>query len=570
MATVVVTFIITTRFYVCKMDADYKERRRDHELSRREKRWSMNSQRLEEIVAELMKPISDVRRSFDTDLSALLEEYLTEAGLHALEAGEEDDDAGELGSAAPNFAELALLLQHSASLYGRKVDCLYQHVLSVSDSLLNSTQEANATSEEPATPGGKRKRRASGAAAAAAAAAAGGGFAAVELEHSAAARREPAAPRPPPTLPRVYVELEPRQVTDADAPLRDYAGEPIGLLGDFHVAWRLRAGLLLDELRDAAAAGGPAPRPIPLAELQAAIEAAAPPLPPPPPHRCSTPLRRDDSPPSAPVTPHPAEPEKSVTVESAPPVKRERKRRSDVKLDDIVAVKLYLSEELRKRLRTVQEFTVAPEWIAGVVENRKRHVLAERRKLEMHEPRSPNSVCTGFPGWSSAEATQAADALRTSPRAGDADSDDDGFFEQSSLGESDASRVDDSPLTRSSPPSTEAAAEWQAGVLRRAAAGAARALDVRRLGARVLRSLPDAGCEPFPRVLAAAARCHADVAGLFLATLFLANAGNVEVVPGAPLSLNSFSLRLLSTDARGYCAAAAADGHLPPPAATPR
>ncbi|KAG6460239.1 hypothetical protein O3G_MSEX011858 [Manduca sexta] len=101
----------------------------------------MNSQRLEEIVAELMKPISDIRRSFDTDLSALLEEYLTEAGLHALEAGEDGEEGGASPiGVAPNYAELALLLQHSACLYGRKVDFLYQHVLNVSDSLQNGTQ----------------------------------------------------------------------------------------------------------------------------------------------------------------------------------------------------------------------------------------------------------------------------------------------------------------------------------------------------------------------------------------------------------------------------------------------
>ncbi|CAH2235294.1 jg24588 [Pararge aegeria aegeria] len=141
---------------------------RPRSISQRDNRWSMNSQRLEAIVAELMKPISDVRRSFDTDLSArdalvtrhtfymvivvanyklpsrslyaslgpqLLEEYLTEAGLRALAA----EEAGA-AAAMPNFAELALLLQQSASIYSRKVDCLYQHVLSVSDSLQHSTQ----------------------------------------------------------------------------------------------------------------------------------------------------------------------------------------------------------------------------------------------------------------------------------------------------------------------------------------------------------------------------------------------------------------------------------------------
>lgn len=55
-----------------------------------------------------------------------------------------------------------------------------------------------------------------------------------------APRREAQAPRPPPTLPRMYIELEPRQLTDADVPLTDYADEPIGLLSDFHVSWRLQ------------------------------------------------------------------------------------------------------------------------------------------------------------------------------------------------------------------------------------------------------------------------------------------------------------------------------------------
>lgn len=74
-----------------------------------------------------------------------MEEYLTEAGLHALSASEDGEDGeegeeGDGGPVAPNFAELAMLLQHSASLYGRKVDFLYQHVLNVSDSLQNHTQ----------------------------------------------------------------------------------------------------------------------------------------------------------------------------------------------------------------------------------------------------------------------------------------------------------------------------------------------------------------------------------------------------------------------------------------------
>ncbi|CAK1585063.1 unnamed protein product [Parnassius mnemosyne] len=63
---------------------------------------------------------------------------------------------------------------------------------------------------------------------------------------------------------------------------------------------------------------------------------------------------------------------------------------------------------------------------------------------------------------------------------------------------------------------------------------------------------------PCARLLAAAQDAH-DVPRLFLATLFLANAGNVEVVQGPPLTLNSFSVRVLSTDERLYRALADAD-----------
>lgn len=66
----------------------------------------------------------------------MLEEYLTEAGLHALDA-----EAGETPTEAPpvNFSELALLLQQSAHIYGRKVNVLYQSVINVRDAIHNST-----------------------------------------------------------------------------------------------------------------------------------------------------------------------------------------------------------------------------------------------------------------------------------------------------------------------------------------------------------------------------------------------------------------------------------------------
>ncbi|XP_026319170.1 uncharacterized protein LOC113229702 [Hyposmocoma kahamanoa] len=475
MATVVITFFLA-RFYVSKMDADFEQKRRARISARRETRWSMNSQRLEEIVAELMRPISDVRHSFDTDLSALLEEYLTEAGLHALDAEENEHGA----DAAPvNFAELALLLQQSANIYGRKVNFLYQNVLFVRDSLYNSTIEISNTHREeeaaparvaaaaeapsPATAAARRRGNASAGA---------GDFALIQLEPAAAARREAEAPRPPPTLPRMYIELEPRQLADADVPLTDYADEPVGLLSDFHVAWRLRDGLLVDELEGCAATSGSSLRPIPLLELQAAIEANAPPSPPP--------LSHDESPPrEAPVassTPLP------VAEMPPPPPKRERKRKAAAGAEPAAGGKFQLvAIEALRRPRPRREFGVEAAWLRRVLAGRARRLLQLRRRLRAHErlarfrgfefscldaseasrksssgevPPSGNERTTGpasagFAGWSDAEAARALEearaAARLSSRLDDSD-DDDGFFEQSehsSLGDADA------PLPRS-------------------------------------------------------------------------------------------------------------------------
>ncbi|RVE43662.1 hypothetical protein evm_011702 [Chilo suppressalis] len=564
------------------MDAELPVRRRSGEISRREKRWSMNSQRLEEIVAELMKPISDVRRSFDTDLNALLEEYLTEAGLHALEASEGEEEGegpGVGGCVAPNFAELALLLQHSASVYGRKVDCLYQHVLSVSDSLQHQAQEVEREEAETGpSGGGKRRRHTSGAGGA------GVGFEPIELSPCAACTREAGPARPPPTLPRVYVELEPRTLTAHDRPLTDYKGEPIGLLADFHAAWRLQEGMLVDELEgwDGGGDGGGSRslRPIPLMELQAAIQAAAPPeLPPRPGTPPPPPLL---SPPMSPLpecsTPQPL---CASTPLQMLPVKKERKRKSEAKIEDLMSgsFKILINKKVRRRLQKLQEFSLQESWVKEVVELRSRHILRHRWLCPQHctEFRGFESLqkdVGGFPGWSSSEAAEAHAAATiiagaaaivtgaaTIPAGADADSDDDGFFEQSSLGDSDASRVDDHITpTNTSSSSFGDSSSWQAEILSRAEANAARGLDVRAFASRVMGSLPSAPqtSAPLHSVLKGAADTH-EVAGLFLATLFLANAGNVEIIQGGPLTLNSFSVRLLSTDERLYCAAAAAD-----------
>ncbi|XP_041980289.1 myb-related transcription factor, partner of profilin-like [Aricia agestis] len=555
MATIV-TFFLISKVYVCNMDADCL--RTERISSKREKRWSMNSQRLEEILAELMKPISDVRRSFDTDLSALLEEYLTEAGLHALEAGGE---GGEEGQAVPKFAELALLLQQSACIYGRKVDCLYQHVLSVSEDLHNTT-------EEPTTPSGpdttRRKRRASEAAE----------WAAIALSAASGARRDP-APRPPPTLPRAHADLAPRPA--AAAPLTDYEGDTIGALHDFACCWRLQDGLLVEEL--ATGSEGEAWQPPALVELRDALDAEAPPSPPPPadspppsPPPCATPPPLAPHPPCVTPVPFttPSPCATPVPFATPPPCstplpkaeKKERKRKNETKMEDVVCgtVKLLISKELRLALSQPTEFSLPARLLGRVVRVRRDRLRAARAQLD-RQPAPHNTefrgydMCPttdigeqgGFCGWSGEEAAAATAATRRLD-----ESDDDGFFERSSLGDSDTSRVDDADDA------------WRSRVLGAAAAAERRGVDVHAAAAAVVRALPPAHPAPFPDLLADIATEPHDVAKYFLATLFLANAGNVEVVQGPVLTPGAFSVRLLSADPARYRRTIAADAAPPP------
>ncbi|XP_048485479.1 condensin-2 complex subunit H2 isoform X2 [Plutella xylostella] len=555
MATVVITFFLIG-FYEYKMDADFDETPRDL-ISRREKRWSMNSQRLEEIVAELMKPISDARRSFDTDLSALLEEYLTEAGLHALE----EEDGGLSTHGAPNYAELALLLQQSACIYGRKVDFLYQHVLSVSDSLQTHTHDEPSTSEEVSTPAGSRRRRKVSTSVA--------NFEPLELTPASSATREADTARPPPTLPRLYLELEPRVMTSRDCPLTDYNGEPIGLLQDFHVTWRLHNGFLIEGLKNLADGMSQSVRPVPLQELQAAIEAVAPPPPSTPPPMLPPIMCEEMSPPPCASTPIPAMSEGELQMlerdetENMPPPSKRRKRNQPAEVIAFVGcVKMTINKKGRRALCTLQDFSLPPRWVSSIVQARREEILATRQRLRELQPDED-----GFMGWSRREASATA---VDGPDA--RESDDDGFFEQSSLGDSDASRVDDTAITTIASTTMDTAADWaawRAGVVARAEQQ--KAVDVRVLADRVLRALPpptEPASTPLSDMLRDTAEDPLDVSKLFLATLFLANAGNIEIVQGAPLSVNSASLRVLSLDQQRVAAVAEAeDAPAPAPAA---
>ncbi|CAK1541958.1 unnamed protein product [Leptosia nina] len=507
----------------------------DRNLSRRKKRWSMNSQRLDAIVAQLIKPIKDLGQNFDTGVSALLEDYLTEAGLRAL-------DAEESTEVEPNFAEIAMILQHLANIYSRKVDYLYQDVLRITDSL-NNTLSIEET-EQGQTVGSKRK--ATGPI----------GFDLIELQTASSANREP-VPRVPPTLPRMYIELEPRQIADGDAQLLDRTGEPIGLLADFHVAWRLQGGYLVEELEQNSCKGG-------LRPLQD-LELSSPPQSP-----CAVPDAPEPAPPltmpqlnTPQLPPSPLLPLSPFNCSTPKAQKCERKRRREVNQESNQVVKLLISEEMLAALRAQEEFSLPESWIRRVIDRRSGQVLAARiplRSFKETEFRGWDSVAEagGFCGWPAEEAQTALTALRRIRARAD-ESDDDGFFEQSSYSDGEP---------RQSPahlqPSLSTAVEesdwqsWQERVLSRIVE---KTPDVQQTAAQLLNALGRTQNSTHVNVLLRHQhqKHGTHPAHLTLAALFLANSGNIEIIQGEPLTVNSFSVKLLSTDESHYRPAIAKD-----------
>lgn len=92
--------------------------------------------------------------------------------------------------------------------------------------------------------------------------------------------------------------------------------------------------MLVDELEGWGGSSSGSLRPIPLMELQAAIEAAAPPaLPPPPPDILGAPPSREHTPPRE-LSPLPLH--ASTPLPPDLPAKKERKRKHDVSTDDLV------------------------------------------------------------------------------------------------------------------------------------------------------------------------------------------------------------------------------------------
>ncbi|GBP47248.1 hypothetical protein EVAR_20253_1 [Eumeta japonica] len=405
--------------------------------------------------------------------------------------------------------------------------------------------------------------------------------------HQGSSTREAEPLRPPPRLPRHYLELEPRPLTDRDAPLTDYTGECVGRLSDFHVAWRLQQkatirqcsqavthlsidsptlinfddltgtgvlnvnGFLVDELEEttADAPSMASLRRPSFSELQAAIQAAASTMVP----AASSAISMSSDPIASPTTPFlspilfsPEPPlcETPQPLPSSPPLHiHERKRKlAENKVLENVRIPFKISKQHRQQLLQISEFNVPTKWRDNVVKTRCRLVLQLRRKLRdsfdttdsnfagFYDSIHPSDIGCGFRGWCSAEvevAQTAVEMAQTSVEGVRVESDDDGFFEQSSLGDCDHSSA---PYGVSSSPGNANSESWAREVAARAVAAAdAGGVDVQAAGARVLATLKPERATSFINVLRNTATTLPEVSHLFLATLFLTASENAVV-----------------------------------------
>ena len=82
--------------------------------------------------AHLLEPIRDLAQNWSIDVAAELEEYLSE--LEAITISFEDGQQ-------LNFAEAALLIQGSASIYSKKVESLYTLVYEVLNKVVDDKKK---------------------------------------------------------------------------------------------------------------------------------------------------------------------------------------------------------------------------------------------------------------------------------------------------------------------------------------------------------------------------------------------------------------------------------------------
>ncbi|KAL4717746.1 hypothetical protein ACJJTC_000895 [Scirpophaga incertulas] len=226
-----------------------------------QKRTDNNSTRLEEILAELMKPVQNPGDSFTVNQCALLEEYLNAANLRGL-------DQKDYANVEVNYDNLGRVLESSVDAYARKVDELYLEVLRIRKSLNDYFASEEETEVEGAV--GGMEPATSVYVPPLLCATPPLEFEEIRLESIPAAILSAPVRRASPLLPRAPVESESPHQHPTNLSVTDYQEDIFGKFSDLHAVSRLQDGVLMMDLADRE--DTVQAKPTPQSELLAALE----------------------------------------------------------------------------------------------------------------------------------------------------------------------------------------------------------------------------------------------------------------------------------------------------------
>jgi hypothetical protein len=120
------------------------ERRRSSQTEREEekRRERMDSQHEMRSYNSLLQPIRDLTENWDIDVAHLLEEYLDDLESIRFTVNHNDSTLENL-----NFAEAALVIQGSTTIYSKKVEYLYQLVHHALELMSQTNSQSNQSNQ---------------------------------------------------------------------------------------------------------------------------------------------------------------------------------------------------------------------------------------------------------------------------------------------------------------------------------------------------------------------------------------------------------------------------------------
>merc|ERR1719282_1984589 len=116
--------------------------------------YSQDSTIEDQRFAELLKPIKDLTQNWEVPLAEILSGYMDELQQVTI--------TFDGGQTSVNFAQAALVLQGTASVYSKKVDFLWQMVLKTTELLRNKSENENSAedgADGPSNTGKGRKKQ---------------------------------------------------------------------------------------------------------------------------------------------------------------------------------------------------------------------------------------------------------------------------------------------------------------------------------------------------------------------------------------------------------------------------